>query len=117
MLADEGCDIAFIDSNEEFSSKVAKEVNRKNKTLLRPYKFDLTNEDDITRLRFAVNCDFGHVDILINNSEVTESNNVDKMIKTNIYGTIMASHQVSMSIDNFPFFHSIRRSPRSFTSQ
>lgn len=91
MLADHGCDLAIVDMNEEFSSKVAKEVNEKKRTLAKTYKFDTTNSDDITRLHVAVKSDFGHIDILINNSDFNDSRNIDKMIRTNVFGIIMAS--------------------------
>lgn len=91
MLADHGCDIAIVDLNDDFSTKLAKEVNEKKKTLAKTYKFDTSNSHDITRLQAAVKSDFGHVDILINNSEFIDTDNIDKMIRTNVLGTIMAS--------------------------
>lgn len=98
-LAELGCDIAFVDRSVDFAKRVIFEVNAARRSLAKAYTdYDISDSDDIARLYAAVIRDFGHVDMLITNADCSDESNIDEMIHTNVYGTIMASALVSTHV-------------------
>lgn len=72
-LAQQGCDLALVDINEENNSKVKREINR-----MRPnsrvfaYQVDIRDESNVAQLASQVRKDLGDVDILINNAGIVQ---------------------------------------------
>jgi len=92
-FACEGCNIAIADMDIQAAEKTAKELGRmKNNIIARAYHVDITDTDQIRKLKIQIEEDISPVDILINNAgiipmlslrEGTEKE-VDRIIQVNI---------------------------------
>ncbi|CRL02351.1 CLUMA_CG015210, isoform A [Clunio marinus] len=94
-LAELGCRIAIADINLKAAEKTCEEIRGKGYKA-KAYKIDVTNADEITKLRDDVFNDLGTVDILINNAGLMSnknleetSENIEAMLKVNILGVIL----------------------------
>lgn len=95
QLAELGCHVAVVDIDEDAADAVAKELKMKGVDA-RGYKADISEADDIKKLRDDIKRDLGNVDILVNNAGVIPNmaNDVttvslEAMLRVNILGTIM----------------------------
>jgi len=66
-LADLGCNIVIADVDDAAAENTVTEIRNK-KVKANFYRVDVTNIDDITKLRDAVSRDMGSVDILVINA-------------------------------------------------
>lgn len=94
-LAELGCHVAVVDIDGDAAEAVAKELKLRGVDA-KGYKADISQADDIKKLRDDVKKDLGMVDILVNNAGVIPdmSNDVttgslEEMLRVNILGTIM----------------------------
>lgn len=106
-LAELKCNVAVVDINEETAAKVAEELIKKG-VRAKSYKADITNKDDIKKLRENVKNDLGMVDILINNAGLIPDNcsedkpgALEAMFRVNMLGTIYVSHQPILNCYQF----------------
>jgi short-subunit dehydrogenase len=67
-LAREGCNIAIANRNHEEGQKTAIEITEKYNVRAEAFKVDVSNHDDVAKLKKDIESSMGTVDILINNA-------------------------------------------------
>lgn len=99
-LADLGCNIAVVDINQETAESVAQELQKKG-VRATAFKADISNYDEIKKLRNDVTNSMGKVDILINNAGLIPNMStqmgpgfLEKMISVNVLGTIWVKFDI-----------------------
>lgn len=103
MFAKDGCKVV-INYNQSFDNakKLADEICAMNQTAI-ICKCDVSKSNEVKTMIDEVLTTFGHIDILINNAGICSSNilidetedNIDKVISTNLIGTINCTKYVS----------------------
>lgn len=80
------------------------------KANLHPYYFDVSNNEQVRKNILDIKKEFGHIDILVNNAAVEyneligmiSSENMEKMFKVNVFGTIEMVQAVSRIMGRNP---------------
>ena len=95
-LSKAGADVAFTyNTNEQFANKLCDEYTGKN--IVRSFKVNTNNEDNICSVINAVENDFGKIDILVNNAGIWEKSEIENLsldkwnrtININLTGTFL----------------------------
>ena len=101
LFASEGADVIV---NGTRLGSADKWINvSKNREQLHPYYFDITDSAAVRQNVMAIKKQFGHIDVLVNNAGVEfneligmiSRENMEKMFKVNVYGTIEMIQAVS----------------------
>ncbi len=96
FLSKAGADVAFTyNTNEQLANKLCDEYTGKN--IVRSFKVNTNNEDDICNVINTVENDFGKIDILVNNAGIWEKSEIEnlsldkwnKTININLTGTFL----------------------------
>ncbi len=96
FLSKAGADVAFTyNTNEQLAKKLSDEYTGKN--IVRSFKVNTNNEDDICNVINTVENDFGKIDILVNNAGIWEKSEIEnlsldkwnKTININLTGTFL----------------------------
>ncbi len=102
QLAQKGASVAICDVNAETVKEVENEIKAMGGEVL-AFAFDITNDDEVTKMIDETNKAFGKIDILINNvgvynnpSPFVDSNPEEwkKKMNINIYGTMFPTKLV-----------------------
>jgi len=95
-LSRAGADVAFTyNTNEQIAKKLCDEYTGKN--IVRSFKVNTNNEDEICNVINMVENDFGKIDILVNNAGIWEKSEIEnlsldkwnKTININLTGTFL----------------------------
>jgi len=96
FLSKTGADVAFTyNTNEQLANKLYDEYRDKN--IVRSFKVNTKNEDNICNVINTVENDFGKIDILVNNAGIWEKSEIEKLsldkwnntINVNLTGTFL----------------------------
>ncbi len=96
FLSKAGADVAFTyNISEQLAKKLSDEYTGKN--IVRSFKVNTNNEDDICNVINTVENDFGKIDILVNNAGIWEKSEIEnlsldkwnKTININLTGTFL----------------------------
>ncbi|CAO1430536.1 unnamed protein product [Diamesa hyperborea] len=69
-LAKEGCNIVIVDVNFTGAERTAKEIEEKFKVKTKAFKVDVSNYEEVAKLKVDIESSIGTVDILVNNAGV-----------------------------------------------
>lgn len=105
-LSQLGCKIAVVDINESASKKVAMELD-KSAIVAKSFTADVSDKNDVEKLKSDVTKEMGQVDILISNAGLIQNQSEDvvedaflrKMIDVNVYGTILVLFVFAEKLD------------------
>ncbi len=96
FLSNAGADVAFTyNTNEQLANKLCVEFTGKN--IVRSFRVNTNNEDNICNLINTVENDFGKIDILVNNAGIWEKSEIEnlsldkwnRIININLTGTFL----------------------------
>jgi 3-oxoacyl-[acyl-carrier protein] reductase len=96
FLSKAGADVAFTyNTNEQLANKLCEEYSGNN--IVRSFKVNTNNEDDVCDVINSIENDFGKIDILVNNAGIWEKSEIEnlsldkwnKTININLTGTFL----------------------------
>ena len=101
-LANQGCNIVAMARRQNLIDDVAAEIAKEYGVKAVGIRCDITDTESVDSAVDAALAEFGRIDILINNAgickclplEETEKNDIDKMIKINLNGTLYCCKNV-----------------------
>jgi enoyl-[acyl-carrier-protein] reductase (NADH) len=108
-LAKRGCNIAIVNRNVEMGEKVAQEIIRQYGVKVKAFQADVSEREDVMKLKQNVERTMGTVDILVNNAgllalenSLLEGNDEDyqKIIDVNLTAYFWVGYNFSINLTN-----------------